>query len=330
MTIVVVRGVAKISKRGSTIVITTRSNNSHAWTTVAVPVLDIDLLVVVGSRVRVGSGVLLMLAESGVPVAIHSRRIDIALISPFMVSSPETRRKLYMKAEDEEWRVSICRRFIEGKLLGMLNVSRYMLYKERERGNECAGSILDELRSVGEDILSDLCRALDIQSLRSVEAKWSKRLWRILSLLVPEEYSFRGRDPKADDPLNAAINYLYAIIYTLCTHALVASGLDPYIGLMHSERPGKLSLTYDFSEMFKPVAIHVAIASSRTSRLTTAPDGYLTKKSLEVVTRRMYRVLRKRIERHSVRDAIYIKAWELRNTVIKCSPFKPFIYNPKK
>lgn len=333
--ILVIKGVARISKRGSTVVISVPSldkdKQKPQYKTLSVPLLDLELVVIVGSRVGISSGVLLMLSEANVPVLIHSRTANAYLMNPFDVRIAEVRRRLYRAVENPVWRISVGKVFISGKIRGMINVARYFAYKERERGVDVSrllGILASYSREFEEEISSS---ASTIDDLRRVEALWSKKLWEMLSGFVPKDYGFSGRNPRSRDPVNSALNYGYAIIYTLCTHALIAAGLDPYAGIIHTERAGRTSLTYDFSEMFKPVAIHATLTASRVSRLDLDKEGYLSKNSLEVLTKEVYRCLKRtrRGWKYSVRGEIYAKAIELRQNIEKGSKFEPFVYQVK-
>ncbi len=333
--ILIVKGFARVSKKGSTIVVSTlkkdkASKENSKWDTQTVPVLDLELVVIVGSRVRISSGAIIMLAEANIPIIIHNRRSTSYLVNPFTVRIAEVRRRLYKIIEDTVWRVRIGREFIEGKLAGLANLVRYLSYKDAEKGRGVKW-VLEDVESIEKARKSEVGMIKNIETLRVYEAKWSKKYWELLATFIPEEYEFTGRDPRGRDPVNSAISYAYAIIYGLCTHALIASGLDPYAGIIHSERAGKSSLTYDFSEMFKPLAMHAVITASRATTLSVDRSGYLTKKSLEIVTRNLYRLLKRKHRKwkYTARGEIYAKAWELRQNIEKGTLLKPFIYYAK-
>jgi len=328
--ILVVRGVAKISKRGSTVVVSTPRKDDRGntvWETQTIPLLDLELLAVVGSRVRISSGVLVMLSEASVPIVVHSRRSDSILVNPFDVRVAEVRRRLYSISENPVWSVSVAIRFIEGKLYGLINVLRYLTYKEVEKGKDVKW-VLSELDEIEKLMKDEVGSVKNVDALRLYEAKWSKRFWELISMFIPSDYNFTGRDPRSRDPVNSAISYSYAIIYGLCTHALIAAGLDPYVGIIHSERAGKTSLVYDFSEMFKPIAVHATVIASRVASLNIDKNGYLTTNSLEVVTKHLYRLLKRKHWKwkYSARGEIYAKAWELKQNIEKGTKFEPFIY----
>jgi CRISP-associated protein Cas1 len=62
---------------------------------------------------------------------------------------------------------------------------------------------------------------------------------------------FPGRKPQERDKFNSALNYGYGILYNEVERACLYVGLDPYIGLYHTERYGKPSLVLDLVEEFR-------------------------------------------------------------------------------
>lgn len=336
MVIVVVKRGTSISRKGSTVHLSKPvrveggGEKRYQFVTENVPLIDIDMLVIVGSNVRISSGAILMLTEANIPIIVHSKSVDAYVMMPFNVRIAEARRRLYKIIEDSSWRLHIGKAFVEGKFAGLVNLTRYLAYKDIEKGKDVKW-ILEEVRSIEKFRKAELDTVRNVEGLRLYEAKWSKKFWELLVTFIPREYGFTGRDPRSRDPINSAISYAYAIIYGLCTHALIASGLDPYAGIIHSERAGKTSLTYDFSEMFKPVALHTVIIASRRAKLTVKKDGYLSTNSLGVVTRDLYKILRRRHKswRYTVRGEVYAKAWELRENIEKGTGFHPFIYSIK-
>jgi CRISPR-associated protein Cas1 len=74
----------------------------------------------------------------------------------------------------------------------------------------------------------------------------------VLGPLIPESYAWSGRSGRhATDTTNILLNYGYGILYGEVQNALVIAGLEPYAGLIHTDRPGKPSLTCDLIEEFR-------------------------------------------------------------------------------
>jgi CRISP-associated protein Cas1 len=80
----------------------------------------------------------------------------------------------------------------------------------------------------------------------NVEAEAARRYWPLL--LGPD---FR-RDIDAGGP-NGLLNYGYAVLRAATARAVMAAGLHPSLGLMHSNRGNALVLVDDLMEPFRPV-----------------------------------------------------------------------------
>lgn len=65
-------------------------------------------------------------------------------------------------------------------------------------------------------------------------------------------FRFRSRRPPLD-PVNALLSFLYTLLTHDCRSAAEAIGLDPAIGFLHRDRPGRPSLALDLMEELRPV-----------------------------------------------------------------------------
>ncbi len=61
-----------------------------------------------------------------------------------------------------------------------------------------------------------------------------------------------GRNRHATHPVNAMLNYAYAVLESQVRIAAVSQGLDPQIGYLHACRPGRVALVYDLMEPLRP------------------------------------------------------------------------------
>ena len=98
--------------------------------------------------------------------------------------------------------------------------------------------------------------AEDIEGVRNrimgLEGTAGRAYFQCISNILPEKYQFSSRSRRpAKDPFNAVLNYCYGILYSLVEKACILSGLDPYVGFLHTDNYNKKSLVFDFIEPFR-------------------------------------------------------------------------------
>mgnify|MGYP001772859414 FL=1 len=103
--------------------------------------------------------------------------------------------------------------------------------------------------------------------------------------------------------------------------------------MMHTAKPGRVSLTYDLSEVFKPIAVHAVIQASRKANLKTFAGSKLLKpKSIEVLVRHLYYRLSKESERLFKRKSIWHlpmrETQKFKDSLLKNITYEPYIYDP--
>ena len=69
-----------------------------------------------------------------------------------------------------------------------------------------------------------------------------------------DEFVFKTRNRRPPlDNVNALLSFAYTILAGDCANALSSVGLDSYVGFMHGDRPGRVSLALDLMEEMRPV-----------------------------------------------------------------------------
>lgn len=97
------------------------------------------------------------------------------------------------------------------------------------------------------DIVSDIA-----SQLRGWEGVSSKIYFETLNQFIPEEYRFIARSQHpAMDIVNALLNYGYGLLYGKIEGALIKSGIDPYVGIMHRDDYNRPVLVYDVIEKYR-------------------------------------------------------------------------------
>ncbi|HEY6423405.1 MAG TPA: CRISPR-associated endonuclease Cas1 [Pseudonocardiaceae bacterium] len=84
------------------------------------------------------------------------------------------------------------------------------------------------------------------------------------------DFATRTRRP-ARDPVNAALNFSYGLLVGDVLRAVVACGLDPHAGFLHSSERNKPALVLDLCEEFRaPVADSVVLGAFNNGELKTS------------------------------------------------------------
>ncbi len=89
-------------------------------------------------------------------------------------------------------------------------------------------------------------------SIMGIEGMASRYYFDALSFVMPEKWKFEGRSRNpAVDGFNCLLNYGYGVLYSMVEKACIISGLDPYVGFMHTDNYNKKSLVFDLIEMYR-------------------------------------------------------------------------------
>ena len=62
---------------------------------------------------------------------------------------------------------------------------------------------------------------------------------------------FKGSRNPAKDEFNTLLNYSYGVLYSRVEKACIIAGLDPYVGIIHTDHYNKKSLVFDLIENFR-------------------------------------------------------------------------------
>ena len=75
-----------------------------------------------------------------------------------------------------------------------------------------------------------------------------------LILQQKKDFAFQGRNKRPPlDNTNALLSFVYTLLTNSITSALECVGLDPYVGYLHTDRPGRASLSLDLIEELRAV-----------------------------------------------------------------------------
>lgn len=128
--------------------------------------------------------------------------------------------------------------------------------------------------------------AESVEMLRGIEGDAAKIYFGVFDqLILTNKKDFFLYDRNRRPPLDN-MNALLSFLYTLLTHdvqaALETVGLDPAVGFLHAERPGRPSLALDLMEELRPVLAD-RLALSLVNRKQISGEGFRQKESGGVI-----------------------------------------------
>lgn len=187
-------------------------------------------------------------AEKGISIAFYTEYGRfLARVQGRQTGNVLLRRTQYRWADDRERSAQISRFIVAAKIAN----SRSVLRREiRNHGTNSA------LRDVAESMAGCLRRvrsAKSVDEIRGLEGDAASRYFSVFNRLIRvSDFSFGGRVRRPPtDPVNALLSFMYSLITQECVSALQGVGLDPYVGFLHSDRPGRPSLALDLLEEFR-------------------------------------------------------------------------------
>jgi CRISPR-associated protein Cas1 len=163
------------------------------------------------------------------------------------------RREQYRRADDLKASSFIARSVVSAKIANSRAVLRRALRDHPEKVDEDAiRSATDRLSG----ILMHLKHDLPLDRVRGFEGEAANVYFGAFDHLIvsqKEDFQFRGRNRRPPlDYVNCLLSFLYTLLMHDVSAALEAVGLDPAVGFLHRDRPGRRSLALDVMEEFRP------------------------------------------------------------------------------
>jgi CRISPR-associated endonuclease Cas1 len=216
-------------------------------------------VIIVGSDGFATFDAIRWITDVGASLIFLDRRGKLLFASTPTAPSDVRLRRAQCRALGNGTALNISRELISQKLHGQAAIVREML------GNSVAADAILRLKA-------ELAETTSIDAVRLVEALaakiyWSQ--WADVPIRWPRKDEGRvpahwklfvsrispiTRSPRlATNPANACMNLIHALCEAECRIALIATGLDPEIGLLHRDAPNRSSLANDLQETLRPM-----------------------------------------------------------------------------
>lgn len=171
------------------------------------------------------------------------------------------RRAQHRATADATAALPVARAMVAAKIANQRSVLRRHL---RDYPDSPSAEVIDAAQRRLSDAARHSLAAPDLDILRGQEGEAGRAYWTAFPHLIRSDdpsLDFRGRNRRPPlDPVNALLSFLYALLAVDTRAACEAHGLDPQMGFLHRDRPGRVSLALDLKEELRaPLADRVAL-----------------------------------------------------------------------
>jgi CRISPR-associated protein Cas1 len=233
-----------------------------------VPCAGVERLVCFGA-VGVSAGFRSWALANGVDLVFLSRRgsyLGHAWAAAGSARMARLRAQL-ATADDESRRMQFARAVVEAKIRKQLVLLQRLTRRENAA---IVGATIGQL----DRLLAMLADCTGRDDLMGMEGAAAREYFAALGQIVPDQVQFTGRSRQPpQDVVNAALSYGYAILLGETVSALCAAGLDPAIGLLHTEQDRRPSLALDLMEEFRPLVVDQVVVSAARHQQLRAEHG---------------------------------------------------------
>jgi CRISPR-associated protein Cas1 len=241
----------------------------------SVPIHNVESVVVFGN-VMVSPGSMALCAENGVALSFmseHGRllsRVDAPVSGNVLL-----RREQYRKADDAGFACALARHIVAAKIQ---NCRNSVMRAAREAAAPANAAVLNEAAEKMGKGIRQVADAASVDSARGFEGEAAHTYFSVFSLMIKQQaehfkITARTRRPPLD-ATNALLSFSYALLAHDCTSALYAAGLDPNVGYLHVDRPGRPSLALDLMEEFRPLFAD-RLVLTLINRKEVQPDDFV-------------------------------------------------------
>lgn len=218
----------------------------------SIPMINLDSIVCFGN-IRVSPFLLGSAPEHNITISFLSETGQfLARVQGPVAGNVLLRKAQYRVSDDKEKSAKVAKYFITGKIANQKTVLQRAIRDHKDKVNvekvQKAILVLDRN-------LSKIETETDLDKLRGIEGDSAETYFSVFDELITsqkDDFKFEGRNRRPPlDNVNAMLSYVYTLLYHDMISACEVVELDPAVGFMHRDRPGRLSLALDLMEEFR-------------------------------------------------------------------------------
>lgn len=183
------------------------------------------------------------------------------------------REQQYASSHDEIVSLEIARNCI----LGKVHNARWVLERAlRDHGMQIDAERVERASEQLKNSLNLIRNSVSKEELRGYEGEAASIYFGVFDELIlqqKKDFSFHGRNKRPPlDKINTMLSFVYTLLANMETSALECVGLDPCVGYLHTERPGRASLALDIMEELRAVLADRFVLSLVNKRMITGKN----------------------------------------------------------
>lgn len=163
------------------------------------------------------------------------------------------RKEQFRRSDDASASAEIARSVLIGKLANCRTVLQRAV---RDHGDKIDQAPMQRAIQMIGAALKRLPDEVDLNTIRGIEGDTARIYFDVFDHLIvaqKEDFTFSGRNRRPPlDNVNCLLSFLYSMLAHDVRSALESVGLDPQVGFLHRDRPGRPGLALDMMEEFRP------------------------------------------------------------------------------
>lgn len=187
------------------------------------------------------------------------------------------RRTQYRQSDDPVASAQFAKNFILGKVANSRTTLRRGI---REYGG--LSTAAEKVAAYLKDRLNHIQVADNLEAIRGIEGESARAYFTVFDELIrhqKEDFFFKERTRRPPlDRMNSLLSFFYTMLHHDMQSALESVGLDPAVGFLHRDRPGRASLALDLMEELRSVLAD-RLALSLVNRKQVGRDDFYQKEN---------------------------------------------------
>lgn len=219
----------------------------------SIPMINLDSIVCFGN-IYVSPFLLGACPEHNITISFLSETGKyLARVQGPVAGNVLLRKQQYRISDDKSKSLDAARYFIIGKIANQKTVLQRAM---RDHAEKIDSEKIKDIINVLNINIDKIEKINDLEKLRGIEGDSAEKYFSVFDELITsqkDDFKFTGRNRRPPlDNVNAMLSYTYTLLYHDMISSLECVGLDPAVGFLHRDRPGRLSLALDLMEEFRP------------------------------------------------------------------------------